>query len=352
MRLASAECWVRYEKVTGARHTIYSMVNKMAKRSDQKLAPRQVGVKTIPTQELHPNPHNPRLLFDREPMQVLKASIEKVGILVPLTVYWEGARKRFVILDGQRRWMCATDLKLKEVPVNVVREPTLAQNIVTMFQIHKLREDWELMPTALKLEVLMTELRERNEKRLAELTGLDQAVVGRCKKLLSFSRKYQDMMLDPDPKVRVKADFFIELYAVRNDRLVNKMEWFKRDAFTKRMLDKYLARSGAIKSVTDFRIMKQHINNARKANRVRVITRRLREFTESDDLGLEHLVIASADASATARRVTKALSALVEQVRAMDVQELYGEEEMWKLMESLVRLIERKLEAAGRRRGA
>src|SRR5436190_20131769 len=104
--------------------------------------------------------------------------------------------------------MCAQDVDLKTIPVNQVAEPTLVQNIVTMFQIHKLREDWELMPTALKLEILMDELRERRDKQLADLTGLDQAVVVRCKKLLSFSRKYQDMMLVPDPSERIKADFF------------------------------------------------------------------------------------------------------------------------------------------------
>ena len=78
----------------------------------------------------------------------------------------------------------------------------------------------------------MRALGERKEKRLAELTGLDEAVVVRCKKLLSFNKHYQDMMLDADPNTRMKADFFIELYAVRNDREVNKFPWFKKDEFT------------------------------------------------------------------------------------------------------------------------
>jgi ParB/RepB/Spo0J family partition protein len=186
----------------------------MATKSQDELAPQQVGVKTIRTDELHPNPHNPRVLFDREPLETLKSSISKVGILVPLTVYFEKRRKRYVILDGQRRWTCAGQLGIAKVPVNVVEEPTLVQNIVTMFQIHKLREDWELMPTALKLDVLIEELNERNDRKLGELTGLDPAVVARCKKLLSFPRKYQDLMLDPNPDQRLKADFFIEIYPV------------------------------------------------------------------------------------------------------------------------------------------
>ncbi len=183
----------------------------------QKLSPQAIGVKEVLTDDLFPNPHNPRLLFDKEPLQILEESIKRVGILVPLTVYRERRSGRLIILDGQRRWIVAQNLKLSTVPVNEVAEPSLVQNIVTMFQIHKLRADWELMPTALKLEVLMNELKERNDKKLATLTGLDKAVVTRCKKLLDYSRKYQAMMLDPDPNARVKADFFIELYAVRGD---------------------------------------------------------------------------------------------------------------------------------------
>ena len=164
-------------------------IKSTKKKTPAGFAPHQIGVKTIPTNKLFPNPHNPRTLFDRAPLDILLASIDEVGILVPLTVYYDTHKKRFVILDGQRRWLCAKELKLAEVPVNEVAEPTLIQNIVTMFQIHKLREDWELMPTALKVELLMEELKERNDKKLAALTGLDQSVVQRCKKLLDYPKE-------------------------------------------------------------------------------------------------------------------------------------------------------------------
>src|SRR2546427_1826269 len=172
-----------------------------------KLAPEAIGVINIPIGSLEPNPHNPRMLFDRKPLDTLRESIKKVGILVPLTVYKGKSQEKYTILDGQRRWMCAKDLGLKSVPANLVAEPDIVQNIVTMFQIHKLREDWELMPTALKLELLMQELKETSERKVAELTGLDVAVVSRCKKLLSYPKEFQDLMLDPDPDKRVKADF-------------------------------------------------------------------------------------------------------------------------------------------------
>lgn len=321
----------------------------MATQKNNTLAPDTIGVKKIPTSELIPNPHNPRLLFDREPLDTLKASIKKVGILVPLTVYRDKRKNSYVILDGQRRWTCACELNLKEVPVNQVAEPSLVQNIVTMFQIHKLREDWELMPTALKLDLLMNELNEKSEKKLSELTGLDQSVVSRCKKLLSYPKKYQDMMLDPDPNKRVKADFFIELYAVRNDRDVIQMKWFSKDQFTRKMLDKYQSKGSGLRAVTDFRTVKQHINNARKSDEIPAITKKLLEFTENKNLTPDHLIIRTADVSANARKLLTNIKKIEQQIHDIDPEEYYGEEEMWKHLENLIKLIRNKLRAAGRR---
>src|SRR4030067_3244359 len=225
------------------------------------LAPEAIGVKALRTDHLQPNPYNPRMLFDRVPLKTLEESIARVGILVPLTVYKRKSDGQFIILDGQRRWMCAHNLQLEEVPVNQVAEPDIVQNIITMFQIHKLREDWELMPTALKLEILMEKMQEQSASKLAELTGLDIAVVTRCKKLLSYSKEFQDMMFDSDPAKRVKADFFIELYAFLHDRMVAKIRRYSRDVLIRKMLEKYRSPGGGIKAVTDFRKVKQHIVN-------------------------------------------------------------------------------------------
>jgi ParB/RepB/Spo0J family partition protein len=308
---------------------------------------KAIGVMSLPTEKLRANPHNPRMLFDREDLRVLRDSIKRVGILVPLTVYKESKTGNFVILDGQRRWMCAKEIGLSHIPVNQVAEPTLVQNIVTMFQIHKLREDWELMPTALKLQLLMRELRETKEKRLAELTGLNVAVVVRCKKLLSYPKRDQDRMLDADPSKRIKADFFIELYAVRNDRNVNKFPWFNRDKFTQDMLKKIEAKG--IRAVTDFRKVKQHINNAVKVRKISAISNRLKEFSATPSLTPDHLNIESAKVAAEARRIIKSTESLYSQINSIDVSEFYGEEDMWSRLDALRKLIREKLRALGRR---
>jgi hypothetical protein len=233
------------------------------------------------------------------------------------------------------------------VPVNEVEEPSLVQNIVTMFQIHKLREDWELMPTALKLELLMKETKDSNNKRLAALTGLDEAVVVRCKKLLSYEKKYQDMMLDPNPDQRTKADFFIELYPVRHDRNVRHFDWFKPVAFTDQMIAKMDAKG--LKAVTDFRLVKQHINNAVKAGRTKAISNRLKAFADDPKVTVETLAVEAAELHKLARDITKDVYKLLDQFEEIDIDLMYGETAMWDSMERLLERIKVLLLKADRR---
>jgi hypothetical protein len=193
----------------------------------------------------------------------------------------------------------------------------------------------------------MRELKEKGEKRLAALTGLDEAVVVRCKKLLSYPKKYQDMMLDPDPANRAKADFFIELYVVVTDRNVSKFDWFSRNRFTDAMIEK--VEEKGLASVTEFRAVKQHINNAAKANKLPVISKRLREFAERPALRVSHLEIQSAQSAATARALTKSADALTTQLAELDVEEIYAEDELWDKLDALSKIIKGVLRKAGRR---
>ena len=50
----------------------------MIKNDEQQLVPENIGVKRISVDSLIPNPHNPRMLFDRAPLEVLRESISKV----------------------------------------------------------------------------------------------------------------------------------------------------------------------------------------------------------------------------------------------------------------------------------
>lgn len=316
--------------------------------TDQKQSATPVSPKpqTVPTVSLRPNPHNPRILFDKEPMETLKNSIERVGILVPITVYQAAGSKKFTILDGQRRWTCATTLGMPDVPINQVAEPSLAQNIVTMFQIHKLRDDWELMPTALKLDVLMDELEERGDKQLSLLTGLDIAVVTRCKKLLSYPAKFQDMMLHMDPDLRMKADFFIELYPVINDRDVKDCDWFEADSFTDVMIQKYEDKDGPFKSVTDFRKIKAYLTAARKSGQVLETLSLLKKFYETSSMKIDELEVDESRIHGEAKAVSRSVKRLKEAIEDLDPELFIAESDLWMDLNELSNSIRMVLERA------
>lgn len=111
------------------------------------------------------------------------------------------------------------------------------------------------------------------------------------------------------------------------------------------MLKKSAAKG--LRAVTEFRAIKQHINNAVKANKKAAISRRLREFTEQPELTVDHLSIESAITTASARKLTKSASALYALVNDIDVDLFVGEQDMWEQLETLSRLIRRKLTDAG-----
>lgn len=217
-------------------------------------------------EELRPNPLNPRRLFDARRLDILERSIRKNGILVPLTVYQERNGK-YYILDGERRWRCAAKISKEarnsntvRIPANIVTPPSKVANVLYMFNIHNLREEWELMPRALSLQLVMREMKEDDDKTLADLTKLSLQDVRRCKALLAYPPKYHDMMLDRDPKKRIKANFFVELKPVLDlyEELPKACRDGKdRDELTDHFLRLY--RTGKIKSVIHFRrILEAH----------------------------------------------------------------------------------------------
>lgn len=265
--------------------------------------------------ELHPNPLNPRRLFDKEPLNVLESSIRANGILVPLTVYQERNGK-FYILDGERRWKCARQIEKDpmapqrvEIPANIVNPPDKVANILWMFNIHNLREQWELMPAALSLKVVMEELKETDDQKLAQLTHMSLPNVRRCKILLSYDKKYQNLMLAPDSGERVKSNFFIELAPVLD--LYNSLP--KRCRAGKSFgelvdlfLDKY--RRGKIPSVIHFRRILEAHDHLKEGDRFDLFENAAQTFVTDKSATIRNLfdpLVAEDKSAANAEQLCK-----------------------------------------------
>ena len=213
---------------------------------------------TLKHTDLIPNPQNPRILFDPEPLKDLKGNIQQHGVLVPLTIFLLPDGERYGILDGARRHNCCQQLANEgisvNIPCNVVSPPDGLAGMLYMFNIHNFREAWELMPTALSLKYVMDQLGESDTKKLHHLTGLSEPQIERCKLLLQFDERFQKLSLDPNPKIRIPSNFWIEVSPVVELIEQNLPDLYaaeSKSGILDRLVEKYRAKR--IKSVIHFR---------------------------------------------------------------------------------------------------
>ncbi len=187
------------------------------------------SVRLIDPRKILPNKENPRLIFREDELMALEGSIKQQGILVPLTVFEE--KKKFVILDGERRWRCAIKLAMPSVPVIVQPRPDLLQNIMMMFAIHKSRRDWDPLPTAMKLAQLERILTKHHgappsEEALAAAASITRGEVRRYRRILELPDKYKNELMNelerPRPEQVLTVDHVLE--SVRGAESVRKRE--------------------------------------------------------------------------------------------------------------------------------
>ena len=245
---------------------------------------------TLGVEQLRPSPHNPRRLFDAEPLKSLKASIREHGVLVPLTVYRLPGQALHAIVDGERRFRCCSELADEgievKIPANVVDAPDQMASLIYMFNIHQFREQWELMPTALALKSVIEQMGSDDTDELTELTGLSDRQVERCKIILSFAPRYQDMSMESDPRKRIPSNFWVELSPVLDlaaQLLPDLVAEEGRDGITDLLVDKY--RRKRIRSVVHFRrILEAYDVHEEDQDEVAAVGDRLRDYILDPDL--------------------------------------------------------------------
>ena len=178
----------------------------------------EAELRQIPVDKIDPNPDNPRLIFRSGELDELLESIRAYGVQVPISVYREG--RRYILIDGERRWKCSLKLNNQTIPALVQSKPSSLDNLLLMFNIHALREQWDLLSISLKLpkviNLLTKELRrEPTESELAEKTGLNRGMIRRCKLLMALPQEYKDQILrelkKPKKEQKTTEDLFIEM---------------------------------------------------------------------------------------------------------------------------------------------
>lgn len=309
----------------------------------------QADLREIPVDSIDRNPENPRILFRTAELEQLLESIRRYGVQVPISVYREG--NRYVLIDGERRWRCSLKLNKKRIPALVQPKPDPLTNLLLMFNIHALREQWDLLTIALKLprvvELLKKNLgKEPNERELSDETGLTRGVIRRCKLLMDLPDSYKSEILlelkKPKAQQRLTEDFFIEM-----ERSLKTVERAmpgavnEKDKVRRVLMEKYA--KGIIPNITHFRNISK-IARAEKvsADRGKASTA-LSKLFQPNGYSIENAYADSVLYAYSERDLLTRISSLAERLAQLHSEELDAE-----LRKALRTLVDRVQALLGR----
>ena len=141
----------------------------------------------LPLSSIHPNPMQPRTVFQADRLEELAASIRANGIIQPIVVRQH--EDGYQIIAGERRWRAAKIAGVAEVPVVVqdVAEPRMLE-LALIENIQ--REDLNPIETAHAYERLSRELGLSHEE-IGRRTGKDRTSITNIVRLLKLPKEVQ-----------------------------------------------------------------------------------------------------------------------------------------------------------------
>lgn len=149
---------------------------------------------SVPVEQLHPNPDQPRRDFEPAALEELSASIREKGVIQPLIVRPSPASEGYEIVAGERRWRAAQLARLHEVPVLVrdfsdteVLEIAIIENIQ--------RADLNAIEEAMGYRQLMERFGHTQE-RLAEALSKSRSHIANLLRLLTLPEEVQRHLRD------------------------------------------------------------------------------------------------------------------------------------------------------------
>jgi len=159
----------------------------------------------IPTNQLVPNPLQPRRIFDEEELQKLAISIKQNGIIQPLCVrYRENTPEIslngqtvktaavYEIIAGERRWRAARILGLEAVPCMLITA-TAGESAQMALAENAFRHDLDFFEQAAAMQNIMI-VCGVTQAELAASLGLSQPTVANKLRLLRYTEEERTLI--------------------------------------------------------------------------------------------------------------------------------------------------------------
>jgi ParB family chromosome partitioning protein len=148
-------------------------------------APADVGIKSLPIDQLEPGPFQPRRRMEPDAMRELTESIRSRGILQPLLARPHPATAgHYQIIAGERRWRAAQQAGLHDVPV-LVRNLTDGDAMAAALVENLQRQDLNPIEEAEGFKRLIEDF-GLTQEQLGEAVGKSRSHVANIMRLLQL----------------------------------------------------------------------------------------------------------------------------------------------------------------------
>lgn len=106
-------------------------------------------IENISLKKIIPDPNQPRQKFILSELSELKESIKQKGILVPLLLESNYLNNQYLIIDGERRYRCAKELKLEKIPISIIKGPLSSEErTILRFHVQEQHKNWSVFDKA------------------------------------------------------------------------------------------------------------------------------------------------------------------------------------------------------------
>ena len=149
------------------------------------------GTLLIPTEQIAPNPDQPRRIFDQTALSELADSIRTRGVIQPLIVRRHPQDANiYQIVAGERRWRASQIAQVHELPV-IIRDFSDAEMLEVAIIENIQRADLNAIDEAASYRQLMTRFGHTQEK-LAEALGKSRSHIANLLRLLNLPDQVQE----------------------------------------------------------------------------------------------------------------------------------------------------------------
>ena len=147
----------------------------------------------IKLNHIHPNPNQPRKLFDVSSLNELAASISEKGLISPITV--RKVKNGYEIIAGERRWRALKHLKKRTVPAYVL-DTKHSSDIMEMALVENIqREDLNAIEES-EAYAMLNKKHGLSHEAIAKAVGKKRVTISNALRLLKLPLEIKKSLID------------------------------------------------------------------------------------------------------------------------------------------------------------